>query len=68
MSASSPACTRGCRVLTRPSRHSGKPVSSSTGVTGTPAAAIRAAVDPVETIDTPAACRAVASSSSPVLS
>ena len=37
-----PACTRGCRVLTRPSRHSGKPVSSSTLVTGTPAAAIRA--------------------------
>ena len=31
----------GCRVLTRPSRHSGKPVSSSTLVTGTPAAAMR---------------------------
>ena len=37
-SASSPACTAGCRVLTRPSRHSGKPVRSSTLVTGTPAA------------------------------
>ena len=36
-----PACTRGCSVLTRPSRHSGKPVSSSTWVTGTPAAAMR---------------------------
>ena len=36
VSASSPAWTFGCRVLTRPSRHSGKPVSSSTGVTGTP--------------------------------
>ena len=36
MSARSPACTFGCRVFTRPSRHSGKPVSSSTAVTGTP--------------------------------
>jgi hypothetical protein len=35
-----PACTRGCRVLTRPSRHSGKPVRSSTLVTGTPACSI----------------------------
>jgi len=43
-------------------------VTSSTAVTGTPAAAIRDAVDPVETIATPAACRAVASASSPVLS
>ena len=31
-----PACTAGCRVFTRPSRHSGKPVTCSTGVTGTP--------------------------------
>ena len=31
-----PACTRGCSVLTRPSRHSGKPVRSSTLVTGSP--------------------------------
>ena len=68
MSASRPACTRGCSVLTRPSRHSGKPVSSSTGVTGTPAAAIRAAELPVETISTPAACSPAASSSRPVLS
>ena len=63
-----PACTLGCSVLTRPSRHSGKPVSSSTWVTGTPASAIRAAVEPVETSATPASCRARASSSSPVLS
>ena len=63
-----PACTAGCSVFTRPSRHSGKPVSSSTAVTGTPASAIRAAVDPVETISTPAACSPRASSSSPVLS
>ncbi len=68
VSASRPACTRGCSVLTRPSRHSGKPVSSSTGVTGTPAAAILAAVLPVETISTPAACSPDARSSSPVLS
>ena len=68
VSASRPACTRGCRVFTRPSRHSGKPVSSSTGVTGTPAAPILAAVLPVETISTPAACSPAASSSRPVLS
>src|SRR5262249_41230241 len=67
-SARIPACTLGCRVFTRPSRHSGNPVSSSTAVTGTPAAAIRAAVEPVETIATPAACSPRASSSSPVLS
>lgn len=60
--------TLGCRVLTRPSRHSGKPVSSSTLVTGTPAPAIFAAVDPVETSWTPAACSPCASSSSPDLS
>ena len=68
VSASRPACTLGCSVLTRPSRHSGKPVSCSTGVTGTPAAAILAAVLPVETISTPAACSPDARSSSPVLS
>ena len=43
-------------------------MTSSTGVTGTPAAAIRAAVDPVDTSATPAACSPRASSSSPVLS
>ncbi len=46
----------------------GKPVTSSTGVTGTPAAVIAAAVLPVLTICTPAAARAPASSASPVLS
>jgi len=65
---SRPPCTIGCRVLTRPSRHSGKPVSSSTRVTGTPAAAIVPAVEPVDTSSTPAACSAVASSVSPDLS
>ena len=67
-SASSPAWTRGCSVLTRPSRHSGNPVSSSTLVTGTPVPAMTAAVLPVETISTPASCSPRASSSSPVLS
>jgi hypothetical protein len=43
-------------------------VSSSTFITGTPAAAIRAAVEPVETIWTPAFDNADASSSRPVLS
>lgn len=46
----------------------GKPVSSSTLVTGTPAAAIFPAVEPVETSSTPASCRPRARSSSPVLS
>ena len=36
VSASRPACTFGCRVLTRPSSTSGKPVTCSTGVTGMP--------------------------------
>jgi hypothetical protein len=68
LSARIPACTRGCSVLTRPSRHSGNPVTSSTAVTGTPAAATAAAVDPVDTMATPASCRPAASGSSPVLS
>ena len=68
VSASSPACTLGCNVLTLPSNDSGNPVTSSTGVTGTPASAITFAVPPVETISTPAACRPVASSNRPLLS
>ena len=40
----------GCKVLTRPSRHSGNPVTFSIGVTGRPASAIVSAVEPVETI------------------
>ena len=68
VSASSPAWTPGCKVFTRPSRHSGNPVTSSTPVTGTPAAAMAAAVLPVLTIWTPAAARTPASSASPVLS
>jgi hypothetical protein len=67
-SASSPACTAGCSVLTRPSRHSGKPVTSSTRVTGTPASVIAAAVLPVLTISTPALSSDRARSPRPVLS
>ena len=59
MSASRPACTFGCSVFTRPSRHSGKPVRSSTLVTGTPACSMALAVLPVETISTPASWRAL---------
>ena len=58
----------GADVLTRPPMISGNPVTSSTAVTGTPSSRIRAAVEPVETISTPASCRPRASSSSPVLS
>ena len=67
-SASRPACTRGCSVFTRPSRHSGKPVSSSTRVTGAPVVSSCCAVEPVETISTPCRRSAAASPSSPVLS
>ena len=68
VSASRPACTNGCSVLTRPSRHSGNPVSCSTWVTGTPASARVRAVDPVETISTPDPARARPTSTRPVLS
>ena len=67
-SARIPACTFGCRVLTRPSRHSGKPVSSSTLVTGRPRSAISFADPPVETSSTPASCRPRTRSSRPALS
>src|ERR1700730_961354 len=46
--ASSPACTPGCRVLTRPSRISGKPVSALTGCTSTEASSRACRVPPVE--------------------
>ena len=39
---SRPPCTTGCRVFTRPSIISGKPVSSATSFTGRPAAAMAA--------------------------
>ena len=49
-SASRPPCTAGCSVLTRPSSISGNPVTESTGVTATPAAARAAAEPPVDRI------------------
>src|SRR6202048_205687 len=66
--ASRPPCTRGCRVLTRPSIISGKSVSSETSLTFRPAAAIALAVPPVDTSSMPWPARARANSISPVLS
>jgi hypothetical protein len=63
-----PACTDGCSVFTRPSSDSGKPVMFDTSVTGCPASRMRAAVDPVDTISTPASTSAAANSIRPVLS
>ena len=63
-----PPCTTGCRVFTRPSIISGKPVISDTSFTGRPAAAMAAFVPPVETSSTPVATRARAASISPDLS
>ncbi len=45
-----PACTAGLRVLTRPSKISGCPVTSDTSVTSIPASLSFEAVPPVETI------------------
>ena len=65
---SRPPWTTGCRVLTRPSIISGKPVRSATSFTGRPKPAMAARVPPVETSSTPSPCRVRAASSSPVLS
>src|SRR6056297_637758 len=66
--AKSPACITGWRVLTRPSRHSGKPVSSETLTTGIPASSIFFAVPPVDTISIPISDNCFAKASMPVLS
>src|SRR3989338_2507261 len=66
--ASRPPCTIGCRVLTRPSSISGKPVSSATSVTGSFSSASSLAVPPVEISLMPRACSARAKSTMPVLS
>src|SRR6478609_1696145 len=66
--ASSAACSRGCRVLTRPPRISSWPVNSATSVTSSPASRSAAAVPPVERISTPRAARPLAKSPTPVLS
>src|SRR5690554_1901581 len=65
---SRPPCTFGCRVLTRPSMISGKPVTSETSRTGSPASRMARAVPPVESSSMLRAARARARSISPVLS
>src|SRR6478735_5438026 len=66
--ASSAACSRGCRVLTRPPRISSWPVNSETSVTSSPASRSAVAVPPVERISTPSPARPRAKSATPVLS
>ena len=66
--ASRPPCTLGCSVFTRPSIISGKPVSSDTSSTLSPASASALRVPPVETSSTPRSASARASSTSPLLS
>src|SRR5687767_10361647 len=63
-----PPCTLGCRVFTRPSSISGKPVWSATSVTFRPASLRSFAVPPVEMRLTPRPARPRANSTSPVLS
>ena len=58
----------GCRVLTRPSSISGKPVSSATSVTGSALSASSFAVPPVDTSRMPSAASERAKSTMPVLS
>src|SRR5690606_20630054 len=65
---SRPPCTTGCRVLTRPSIISGKPVASLTSLTGSPASRIARAVPPVDSSSMPRADSARARSTRPVLS
>src|SRR5438046_7621325 len=67
-SASTPPKILGCRVLTRPPRISGKPVSSSTSVTATPDSFRCPAVPPVETTRTPDSVSERQKSAIPVLS
>ena len=66
--ASKPPCTRGCKVLTRPSSISGNPVMSATSVTGRPLSASSLAVPPVDSSAMPKPCSARANSTIPVLS
>src|SRR3954471_9432215 len=66
--ASSAACSRGCRVLTRPPRISSWPVNSETSATSRPASRSAAAVPPAERISTPRPARPRAKSATPVLS
>ena len=63
-----PAWMTGCRVLTRPSRISGNPVTSESSVTGSPAAVSSPRVPPVLMISNPASISFPANSTAPVLS
>ena len=67
-SASTPAEIRGCRVLTRPSSISGKPVTSATSVTSRPSERNARAVPPVETSSKPIPASARANGTRPLLS
>src|SRR5262249_3981499 len=67
-SARMPPWMAGCSVFTRPSIISGKPVTRSTGVTGTPCWASSAAVPPVERISTSCRTSPRANSTTPLLS
>ena len=62
-----PAMSLGCMVLTRPSSISGKPVTSSTSVTGMPDSLSSLAVPPVEMSCTPMSERPLANDSRPLL-
>src|SRR5687767_1927460 len=66
--ASRPPWIFGCRVLTRPSSISGKPVCDATSVTRTPSFSSSLAVPPVERSCTPSAPSPRANSTTPVLS
>ena len=57
----------GCMVLTRPSSISGKPVTSSTSVTGMPESLSNFAVPPVEMSCTPRSVSPLANDSTPLL-
>src|SRR6266480_2507163 len=66
--ASMPACSLGCRVFTRPSSISGKPVCSATSVTGRLCSARSFAVPPVDRILILNRARPRANSARPLLS
>src|SRR5204862_6132143 len=61
-------CTAGCRVFTRPSSSSGRPVTSSTDVTAMPAERSAVEVPPVEMISQPSWVRPCANATMPRLS
>ena len=67
-SARIPPWIFGCRVTTRWPRIAGRPVSSATSVTGTPASAIARAVPPLDTRPHPSSWSDRANSTMPDLS